>query len=264
MYEKGLYKELVFYLEACYSGSMFDKELPTNISIYTTTAASESESSYGIYCYPQSKVNGTLIDSCLGDEYSVGFMEDFESKTEDEIKSYTLQEQYEYLVKAVTGSNVKQYGDLTIAEKSVADFISKASSNFYMWVKKGIRKILPPKLIAPNYIKINNENYRLEWFRMRAEQRNDFEAENEYYEELLAYERVTKIFDLFNERFRLGKIDYEKKIDYDCYRQVIHSYKERCGTLIDRDFKFMSNLANFCKKGIQPEKADDAFKEICQ
>ena len=133
-----------------------------------------------------------------------------------------------------------------------------------MWVKKGIRKILPPKLIAPNYIKINNENYRLEWFRMRAEQGNDFEAENEYYEELLAYERVTKIFDLFNERFRLGKIDYEKKIDYDCYRQVIYSYKERCGTLIDRDFKFMSNLANFCKKGIQPEKADDAFKEICQ
>ena len=45
MYEKGLYKELVFYLEACYSGSMFDKELPNNISIYATTAANSSESS---------------------------------------------------------------------------------------------------------------------------------------------------------------------------------------------------------------------------
>ena len=264
MYEKGLYKELVFYLEACYSGSMFDKELPTNISIYTTTAANESESSYGIYCYSQAKVNGTLIDSCLGDEYSVRFMEDFDSKTGDEIKSYTLQEQYEYLVEAVLGSNVKQYGDLTIAEKSVSDFISKASSNFYMWVKKGIRKILPPKLIVPIDIKINNENYRLEWFRMRAEQRNDFEAENEYYEELLAYERVTKIFDLFNKRFNLGKIDSEKKIDYDCYRQVIYSYQDRCGTLIDRDFKFMSYIGKFCKTRIQPEKADNAFKEICQ
>jgi legumain len=135
---------------------MFDKELPTNISIYTTTAANEHESSYGEYCSSEAKVNGTLIGSCLGDEYSVRFMEDLDSRPGDEIKDYTLQAQYEYLVKAVTGSHVKQYGDLTIAEKSVADFISKASSNFYMWVKKGIRKILPPKLIAPNDIKINN------------------------------------------------------------------------------------------------------------
>jgi len=85
MNEKGLYKELVFYLEACHAGSMFDLELPTNISIYTTTAANPKESSYAEYCSYEAKVNGTLIGSCLGDEYSVRFMEDIDSRTNEEL-----------------------------------------------------------------------------------------------------------------------------------------------------------------------------------
>ena len=263
MHEKGLYKELVFYLESCYSGSMFDKELPTNISIYTTTAANEHESSYGEYCSSEAKVNGTLIGSCLGDEYSVRFMEDLDSRPGDEIKDYTLQAQYEYLVKAVTGSHVKQYGDLKIAEESVANFVSKAGKSFYNLVKRGIRKILPPKMRNPSS-KINNLNYRLEWYRMQAEQSNDLEAENEYYEEILAQGRVTKIFELFNKKFGLKEIDFETKVDYNCYREVVQSYEDSCGTLIDRDFKFMPNIANFCTKGISPKKAVKAFKAICQ
>ena len=71
----------LFYLEACHAGSMFDLELPTNISIYTTTAANPKESSYAEYCSYEAKVNGTLIGSCLGDEYSVRFMEDIDSRT---------------------------------------------------------------------------------------------------------------------------------------------------------------------------------------
>lgn len=60
-----MYKELVFYLEACHSGSMFNKLLPNNISIYTTTAANPDESSYAEYCSYEAKVNGTLIDHAL-------------------------------------------------------------------------------------------------------------------------------------------------------------------------------------------------------
>jgi len=93
MHEKGMYKELVFYLEACYSGSMFENLLPTNISIYATTAANSRESSYAEYCSSDAKVNGTLIGSCLGDEYSCRFMEDIDSRPGDSLKNYTMQEQ---------------------------------------------------------------------------------------------------------------------------------------------------------------------------
>lgn len=33
MHSKNMYKQLVFYMEACESGSMFDKLLPNNINV---------------------------------------------------------------------------------------------------------------------------------------------------------------------------------------------------------------------------------------
>jgi legumain len=58
---------------------MFDGLLPSNINIYATTAANPSESSYGIYCSPDDVVNGKHIGSCLGDLYSINWMEDTDS-----------------------------------------------------------------------------------------------------------------------------------------------------------------------------------------
>ena len=100
MYDKQMYKELVFYLEACESGSMFDGQLPDNIKIYAMTAANPSESSWAEYCGSDAVVNGTNLETCLGDEYSVRWMEDIDSKTDDELKTYTFQDQYDYLVSA--------------------------------------------------------------------------------------------------------------------------------------------------------------------
>lgn len=75
MFENNLYYELVFYLEACESGSMFQK-LPNNWRIYATSAASPYESSWAYYCSPDDIINGKHIGSCLGDHYSISWMED--------------------------------------------------------------------------------------------------------------------------------------------------------------------------------------------
>ena len=47
MHTKKMYEKLVFYMEACESGSMFEGLLPTDINIYATTAANAKESSWG-------------------------------------------------------------------------------------------------------------------------------------------------------------------------------------------------------------------------
>jgi legumain len=73
MHNLGKFQELVFYLEACESGSMF-VTLPDNIKIFATTAANASESSWGTYCPPNDIVKGTEINSCLGDLFSVNWM----------------------------------------------------------------------------------------------------------------------------------------------------------------------------------------------
>ena len=59
----------MFYVEACESGSMFDKLLPKNINVYATTAANSEESSYA--CYYDDN-----LQTYLGDLYSVNWMED--------------------------------------------------------------------------------------------------------------------------------------------------------------------------------------------
>lgn len=74
MYENNKYNKLVFYLETCESGSMF-VNLPTNHRIYALSAANPYESSWGTYCPPDDIVNGKNLGTCLGDEFSVTFLE---------------------------------------------------------------------------------------------------------------------------------------------------------------------------------------------
>jgi hypothetical protein len=225
MHEKGLYKELVFYLEACHAGSMFDPELPENISIYTTTAANPSESSYGEYCSSEAKVNGTLIGSCLGDEYSVRFMEDIDSRPGAELKGYTLQEQYEYLVNAVKGSHVKQYGDLSIAKKDVADFVSKAGSKVYRWIKKGLNKL---KSFA-NSMKTNNLEFYYEIderFNNIAKKLEKYEFLNDEFEYFLSVSsKILYIIRKNCKDYTFGHCDYALKL-FDFIIEILESKQE--------------------------------------
>ena len=81
MKTKAMYNQLVFYVEACESGSMF-ASFPTDNSVYVTTAANAKESSWGTYCPPDDKVNGKELKSCLGDLYSVNWMEDSQKQVD--------------------------------------------------------------------------------------------------------------------------------------------------------------------------------------
>uniref|UniRef100_A0A1I8ANG3 legumain n=1 Tax=Steinernema glaseri TaxID=37863 RepID=A0A1I8ANG3_9BILA len=71
MHQQKRYAKLVFYLEACESGSMF-AGFPADRNVYVMTAANPDESSWAVYCN-----QGRL--PCLGDEFSVNWMEDTEA-----------------------------------------------------------------------------------------------------------------------------------------------------------------------------------------
>jgi len=66
----------VFYLEACESGSIFEGLLPEGLNIYATTAANAEESSWGTYCPGENPSPPPEYETCLGDLYSVAWMED--------------------------------------------------------------------------------------------------------------------------------------------------------------------------------------------
>lgn len=61
MHDNHEYKEMVLYIEACESGSMFQDILGDDLNVYATTAANPSQPSYGYYCHPDDTINGTSI-----------------------------------------------------------------------------------------------------------------------------------------------------------------------------------------------------------
>ena len=108
MYQKQMYQEMVLYIEACESGSMFDKILATDINVYAATAANPYESSWGTYCPPNDMVQGLEINSCLGDLFSVVWMEQTE---QENISKVTLDQQFGIIKNLTDKSHVMRYGD---------------------------------------------------------------------------------------------------------------------------------------------------------
>lgn len=66
----------MFYLEACESGSIFEGLLDEGLNIYATTASNAEESSWGTYCPGEEPSPPPEYETCLGDLYSVAWMED--------------------------------------------------------------------------------------------------------------------------------------------------------------------------------------------
>lgn len=118
MYDAKSYNKLVFYLEACESGSMFEGLLPANINIYTTTASNAEESSWGTYCSPDDMVNGVHLNSCLGDLYSVVWMENSDAAGQWE----PIEIQTNITIVGTTLSHVMEYGTKAFVNYPIGDF----------------------------------------------------------------------------------------------------------------------------------------------
>lgn len=117
MQQKKTYGELLFYLEACESGSMFPN-LSSTSKIYAVTAANGKESSWGYYCMPQDVVKGKHIGSCLGDLFSISWMEDADLNQPME----TIAQQVEKVTKRTNKSHVTTFGDTSFTNEPIAHF----------------------------------------------------------------------------------------------------------------------------------------------
>jgi legumain len=120
---KGKFGKFVFYLETCESGSMF-VNLPKDNKIYALSAANPTESSWGTYCSPDDIIQGKHIGTCLGDLFSVVFIEDNDNS---DLTGYTLQSQFEKVRALTTLSHVMQWGDTSFSSEPVSNFIGRGS-----------------------------------------------------------------------------------------------------------------------------------------
>jgi len=242
MYNKKMYKEALFYMEACESGTMFQLEEPLPPSFLAMTAANDT-SSYGTYCPPDDVVDGIEMNTCLGDLFSINWLEDDDAYKTGE----TIKEQFQVVKAETNESLVCLWGDESLADLPLSTFIGapKGESRLSKPFKRGDSKTSVPSRDIPQYL--------AEWREKRAKGHE---------KKLLMGQQVKKLMDQRNavraqsaKLVNLGCNGNEECIERaqegvkapfpaDCHPTLVRSVAE-CG--VDVAIDVSKALANICK-----------------
>lgn len=120
MKKKGLFGEMLIYLEGSNSGSMFEGILPNDINVLAVTAGSSEETTFGSNCYPFDQIKGENLGVCLSDPFSFHWMKDSESQCP---VMETIETQLKHVDRGILQTNVTIFGDKDILQRKFGEFI---------------------------------------------------------------------------------------------------------------------------------------------
>lgn len=275
----GSYREMVIYIEACESGSIFEGLLPTDMNIYATTASNAEENSWGTYCPGMDPPPPPEYDTCLGDLYSVAWMEDSEMNN---LKEETLLQQYDLVKRRtsnhntyMTGSHVMQYGNLTISQEELYLYIGfdSANSNASLVLENSL-------LLERTEAKAINQRdadllYMWQKYKKSKEDSPErFTAQTQLLEFMAHRMHVDKSVKLVgNLLFGPEKGSAVLKAvrpqgeplvdDWDCLKKMVRTFERHCGSLAQYGMKHMRALANICNEGISMDTMATVSAEAC-
>ena len=253
MNEEKKFAKLTFYVEACESGSIFQDILPKDINVYVTTAANADESSWGCYCPPHDDKRGT----CLGDTYSVKWMENSDSA---DLHTETLQQQYEIVKNETDKSHVMQYGDLSFTNLPVEQFMAngKVSLNYIKQESTRVpMKDIPTDMAGILSLQSLVASSHPRHVARRTEIKRDLQAQ------LWIKAQTTQVVTDIAKRVYTGMdvswtLDTRSQIrNWDCYENTVDRLFELCPRIAPytNDFvlRKMNVLVNLCNSQTERE-----------
>jgi legumain len=259
MHTEKKYKNLVFYIEACESGSMFDKILPTDINVYATTAANPTESSYAFY-YDQK------IGTYLGDEYSVRWLEDSDAEP---LKTYTLDQQFETVKKIVNESHPQKYGEAsmgsldtgafqTFGNKAIAPEFSQGGLITLAGDKVDSRDVKLVSLLRQYHTADENKKAMI---KLLIEDETRIRA----IADTIAYTIIDELISRDSSRLSRNELALatHSPTNFDCLRFLVQSVEKECGKLNDYSLKHVRKLVNICESGYDLNQVYDSIAEAC-
>ena len=235
MYEKKMYKRLVYYLEACDSGSMW-QTLPTDINAYALSSTHPKESSWGTYCPPNDDViDGKHLGTCLGEVWSCFWLEQDDVA---DLKTLTLQKQFDDAKEFTKTSHPLQFGDMEIAKDVLVNYISADVSR-----RKNLRSSSKPTK------QWNSRDIQMLYWKNRALNENDKEAYDMYMKVVEKNLNADRYFQKLAKKV-MGKDDTLLDIhivekNWPCYNAVLDKYQSMY-EFTDYSLKYARTLANMC------------------
>jgi legumain len=247
--------------------------LDPTLGIYATTAANAVESSWGTYCPPDDKVDGKELNSCLGDLYSVNWMQNADQVGKDE----TLEAQYTLVKKATNLSHVMQYGDETYTSDPIGDFLGDSTVK----VARGPQVARAPQVEPPkssSSVQSRNIPLHLAYYRYLRADQSDIEGRqrlaSELQRQLTAQMATDDMFMAFSSKLMGGNAAKAKKLFFapgpansaecgECCIQTREVYEQSCGRFTDYSLQYVRVLTNAC--GLASTRVIvDVIKALCQ
>uniref|UniRef100_A0A1J3FS65 legumain n=1 Tax=Noccaea caerulescens TaxID=107243 RepID=A0A1J3FS65_NOCCA len=275
-HDSGAYKSLVFYLEACESGSIFEGILQEGLNIYVTTASNAEESSWGTYCPGEEPSPPPEYETCLGDLYSVAWMEDSGMHN---LQTETLRQQYELVKKRTAGagtaygSHVMQYGDVGLSKNNLDLYMgtNPANDNFTF---VDSNSLTPPPSRVTNQRDADLVHFWDKYRKAPERSTRKTEAQKQVLEAMshrLHVDNSVKLvgkllFGISEGPQVLNKVrpSGEPLVDdWNCLKNLVRGFERHCGSLSQYGIKHMRSFANMCNAGIQMEQMEEAASQAC-
>ncbi|CAI2370453.1 unnamed protein product [Moneuplotes crassus] len=263
MHDAKSYNQMLVYIEACESGSMFDGILEDNLDVFATTAANPTESSWGYYCHPDDTVNGVKIGSCLGDEFAITWMEDTERALDEQVTcDYLINDQVGYVTSTVKGSHVMQYGDVGIKKQAIGNFQG------ICYKPSAIETLMKPANKRHShgdrkeYAKVDSRLVKLDFLYNRYMTTQSAEDARKLQEELDKRIEIEERFNIIRARTNARFEEHPKIEKPSCYKQMVQTYKSKCG-MDEYDLEFLNHFVNMCNSGVDVEHLSNLVTEHC-
>ncbi|XP_050527223.1 legumain-like isoform X2 [Daktulosphaira vitifoliae] len=269
MYAKRNYHKIVFYIEACEAGSMFDGLLDDEKSVIAITASGPRESSYGYYCGVEECGD---YNTCLGDLFSISWMENLDEIIfETTTKSRTIFRDFEESRTAVTQSNVMVYGDFHVGYEKLSSFIGFLDDKHVL--KKSDKD---PKLYNINSAISSREITEI-FLQRQLLKSND--STRSLKEKILLISQMKSVIDATIKQIyeyivqilpdiseKIGTIENPESMrlsmeTFQCYRSILNKITEKCFSIPKNPYllKYLVVFANIC---VIDKNADDTVIKV--
>jgi legumain len=255
MYNHHMYKKMVIYLEACESGSMFEGLLNPVWNILAVTASNSHQSSYATYCPPDDVVDGVHIGACLGDEFSVNWMEDSDKM----IVGETLLEQFITVYVDTDFSEVSMYGDTGFILNTVGSFIGNPKFSIFPfpYLESIVASAWSSRdggLVSMLATYVNDPSER---------------TSNILISTISGRERARKVFTTFSEELNDCSKDaiIEGNLapkNFKCLNAGVKAYESFCGAFDEYSLSFVKYIVNACESKVSISRIQTAFRQICR
>ncbi|KAL0734044.1 hypothetical protein Bca4012_010254 [Brassica carinata] len=238
-------------------------------------AANAEESSWGTYCPGEDTSVPSEFETCLGDLYSVAWMEDSDKHN---LQTESLHQQYELVKKRTAatastyGSHVMEFGDIGLSKEKLVLYLGTNPDNENATFPN--ENSLRPLSGVTNQRDADLVHFWEKYKKAPESSARKAEAQKQFLEAMSHRLHVDNSFLLIWKLLSgisegpvvLNKVRPSGKPlvdDWDCLKTLVRAFEKHCGSLSQYGFKHMRSIANLCNAGIQMKQMEEAAMQAC-